>query len=382
VITKGFADPQAERAFRRAYELSTQIDGSGAHFPVVFGLAVMLEISGQYPRAQQLMERHLPEQERCGAFLLEARDLLACSRFHQGSFRDALEHGEKGALAYSPDHHSVISAALGEDPGIDCHTWAALSLWFLGYPDRALAEGRLAVSLAQDPSRSYSLANAQSQLAILHQLRQEELATLEWASQTIALAGQQGYPYRVAVGKVLRGWAMARLGAYDEGTRDIQDGMNRCSEVGAEIDRPYYLALLAEAHLLAGRPAEAAAVLDLGLACASATPKFFYIAELFRLRGIAAFRCSQPLDIVEGWLNRALDAAASQAALSLELRAAVSLADLCAELAQDTQSERLGATYRRFTEGFETPDLRDATKCLRSHTDREYLAGGAPSKGS
>ncbi len=367
VITKGFADPEAEQTFRRAYELSTQLDGPSAHFPVVFGLAVMLEIRGQYPKAQKLMELHLPDQSGCDGFPLEARDLLACSRFHQGFFKDSLEHGEKGAEAYSPDRHSVISAALGEDPGIDCHTWAALSLWFLGHPDRALAECRLAVSLANEPSRLYSLANAKSQLATLHQLRQEEAATLDWANQTIALASQQGYPYRCAVGQVLRGWAMARLGEWDEGTRNLQEGMNRCSAVGAEIDRPYHLALLAEAHLLAGRPAEAAAALDLGLECASSTPRFFYIAELYRLRGIAAIRCRQSLDTAEGWLRRAIDVAASQAALSLELRAAMSLADLRRQDGRgDSITGQLAEVFARFSEGFETDDLRRAARHVRS----------------
>jgi DNA-binding winged helix-turn-helix (wHTH) protein/predicted ATPase len=366
VITKGFADPEAEHAFRRAYDLSTRLDGSSAHFPVVFGLAVMLEIRGQYPKAQQLMERHLPEQERCGGFFLEARDLLACSRFHQGAFKDALEHGEKGARAYSPEHHSVISATLGEDPGIDCHTWAALSLWFLGYPDRALAEGRRAVSLAKDPSRLYSLANAQTQLAILHQLRQEEAAAIEWADQAIALAGQQGYPYRYAVGQVLRGWALARMGACEDGIRVLQEGMNGCAAVGAELDRPYHLALLAEAHLIAGRPAEAAAALDLALARASATPAFFYTAELNRLRGIAATQCRQSADVAEQWFFRALETAASQAALSLELRSVLSLARLWVQAGrEDSGRERLAEVYAQFTEGFETPDLRQAAECLQ-----------------
>jgi DNA-binding winged helix-turn-helix (wHTH) protein/predicted ATPase len=371
VITRGFADPEAEHAFRRAYELSTQLDGPSVNFPVVFGLAVMLEIRGQYPKAQQLMERHLAGQERCGGFLLEARDLLACSRFHQGSFKDALEHGEEGARAYSPDHHSIISAALGEDPGIDCHTWAALSLWFLGYPDRALTAGRLAVSLARDPSRLYSLANAQSQLAMLHQLRQEPAATLEWANQTITLASQQGYPSRRAAAQVLRGWALTRLGEVQDGTRVIQEGMNGCAAAGAELDRPYHLALLAEAHLIAGRPAEAAAVLDLALAHTSDTPNFFYAAELYRLRGVAAgsLTLSRPeaSRAAGHWICRALEVTALQGALSLELRSSLSLAELCNQTAQaDSARERMAKVHARFTEGFETPDLRKAADFLRS----------------
>jgi adenylate cyclase len=252
---------------------------------------------------------------------------------------------------------------LGEDPGIDCHAWAALSLWFLGYPDRALAQARLAVSLAKDPSRSYSLATTQSQLAVLHQLRQEQTATLEWANETIALARQQGYAYRGAVAQVLRGWALARMGQHEEGTRVLQEGMNGCAAMGAELDRPYYLALLAESRLIAGRPAEAAATLEDGLKLAAGTPNFFYTAELCRLRGIAAAQCREPVQIAERWLLRAIDVAASQGALSLELRAALSLAELAPPSAQqDVARARLTEILDRFTEGLDTPDLLQAVK--------------------
>jgi tetratricopeptide (TPR) repeat protein len=367
VVTKGFADSEAERAFRRAYELSARFGGCAAHFPVVFGLAVMLEVRGQYPRAQELMERHLPEQERRSEFLPEARDLLACSRFHQGAFADALEYGEQGARAYSPEYHSPVSAALGEDPGIDCHTWVALALWFLGYPDRALARGRLAVSLCRDPSRLYSLAYAHTQLALVHQLRQEEEPALEWANEAVSLATRQGYPYRRAAGQVVRGWALARLGEFEKGIHELQEGLNGCAVAGAELDRPYHLALLAEAHLAAGRPAEAAAVLDTALALIEAAPAFFYAAEVYRLRGVAGFECREAPETAEQWLLRARAAARAQSALSLELRAALSLADLAAFRGEPGRGrEQLAEVYAHFTEGFDAPDLRLARRRLQA----------------
>jgi adenylate cyclase len=253
-----------------------------------------------------------------------------------------------------------VSAALGEDPGIGCRTWAALSLWFLGHPDRALTEARLAVSLAQDPSRSYSLANAEIQLAMVHQLRQEDEQVLEWAGQAVDLATRQGYPYRRAVAQVLRGWAMARRGACEPGIRELEDGIRGCAEVGAELDRPYHLALLAEAHLFAGRPDQAVTLLDEALALACAKPAFFYIAELHRLRGVAAERCGKNQTDVQPWIDRALEAASSQSALSLELRSALSLA----AFAPGAHRPLLADTYARFTEGFETPDLQEARQVL------------------
>jgi predicted ATPase len=149
-------------------------------------------------------------------------------------------------------------------------------------------------------------------LAFLHQLRQEETAALESADQTMTLARRQGYPYRLAVGQVLRGWALARMGQFDEGTRALQEGMNGCAAVGAELDRPYHLGLLAEVHLIAGRPAEAAA--------------------LNRLRGVAAVHCRQPFEVAEQWLTKAIETAISQSALAMELRSALTLSDLWTEL--------------------------------------------------
>ena len=61
----------------------------------------------------------------------------------------------------------------GEDPGISCHAWAGLALWFLGEPDEALTRLARAVALARDPAHGYSLACALSQAACLHQHRGE-----------------------------------------------------------------------------------------------------------------------------------------------------------------------------------------------------------------
>jgi hypothetical protein len=70
--------------------------------------------------------------------------------------------------------------------------WLALSLWLLGYPDRALAQSQASWTLAQELAHPYSLAAAQILLAWLHQFRQEAQAAYDRAAST-ALATQQGF---------------------------------------------------------------------------------------------------------------------------------------------------------------------------------------------
>ena len=147
---------------------------------------------------------------------LESSELLACNLFHQGSFARALEYAERGVALFesggAPGGYTTFPATLGDNAGVSCHDWAGLALWFLGRPDRALARATRALELARDPSRAYSLATARAQMAVVHQCRREPEAALEWAEATIAAAQQLGYVYREAMGRVLRGWALALLG--------------------------------------------------------------------------------------------------------------------------------------------------------------------------
>ena len=148
--------------------------------------------------------------------------------------------------------YSTFPATLGDNAGVSCHDWAGLALWFLGYPDRALARAIRALDLARDPSRAYSLATARAQIAVVHQCRREPEAAIAWADATIAAAQDLGYSYREAMGRVLRGWALSALGDTDQGIREITEGLAASRATGARMDDPHYLALLAESQLRAG----------------------------------------------------------------------------------------------------------------------------------
>ena len=67
----------------------------------------------------------------------------------------------------------------------------------------------------------------------------------------------------------------------------------------------------------------------------------------------------------EACFHKAIDVARQQKAKSLELRAATSLARLWHQQGKTTEAYQLLAEiYGWFTEGFETPDLKDAQALL------------------
>jgi predicted ATPase len=92
----------------------------------------------------------------------------------------------------------------------------------------------------------------------------------------------------------------------------------------------------------------------------------YWEAEVHRLRGVLLLRQpGTPQAEAEPWLQRALDVARRQEAKSLELRAAMSLARLWQQQGKDAEAhELLTPIYSWFTEGFDTPDLREAKALL------------------
>ena len=130
--------------------------------------------------------------------------------------------------------------------------------------------------------------------AWLHQLRREGQAAHERAAAVIALATEQGFPFWGAWGTILRGWALAEQGQRAEGMAQMRQGIAAWRATGAELQRPYYLALLAEASGQAGQAAEGLRVLAEALAAVHNTGERQHEAELYRLQGELLLEAGRP----------------------------------------------------------------------------------------
>ena len=103
------------------------------------------------------------------------------------------------------------------------------------------------------------------------------------------------------------------------------------------------------------------------LARSESSEERWWIAELLRVKGELVLLENGPeaAAAAEDHFRKALDWARRQGALSWELRAATSLARMWRDQARIREArELLGSTYDRFTEGFETADLKTAKQLL------------------
>jgi len=180
----------------------------------------------------------------------------------------------------------------------------------------------------------------------------------------MALSTEHGFTHFLAMGTVLWGWALAEQG--EEGTDQIRQGMAAWRAVGAELARPYYLALLAEACAKGGQVEEGLSAVAEALATVHKTGERFYEAELYRLQGeLSLARSTRQTAEAEACFHQALDVARHQQAKSLELRTAMSLSRLWQRQGKRHEArELLAEIYGWFTEGFDTVDLLEAKALL------------------
>jgi class 3 adenylate cyclase/predicted ATPase len=370
--TRGFSSPEVQATYTRARELCQQAGETRQLFPVLFGLWTFHLVRGELLAARELGEQllGLAQREHDPALLMEAYWALGGTCFHLGEFGAAQAHLAQGMTLYGAQRHSSISRD-GTEQGVLSLTYEARVLWHLGYPDRALQKSEAARTLAHEQSYPVNVAGALAFAAELHQLRGERARTQEWAAAALTLAREYGFPAWLGPGAILQGWALAEQGQVEEGMSQIRHGLATYEAIGAELVRPYYLALLAEAYGQTGQVEEGLTALGEALRVVDNTGERFYEAELYRLKGELTLQSqvqgpkSQFEEEAERYYVKAIEIARHQQAKSLELRAVMSLARLWQRQGKrDEARQLLAEIYGWFTEGFDTKDLQEAKALL------------------
>jgi predicted ATPase len=175
----------------------------------------------------------------------------------------------------------------------------------------------------------------------------------------------------LAFGTILRGWALTAQGEGANGIAQIHQGLAAYRDTGSEVHRPYFLSMMAEAYGNEGQPEKGLTVIVEAMAIVEKTGERHWVAELYRSKGeLLLMNQGQKMGEAEECFRKALDAARSQCAKSLELRAAMSLSRLWQQQGKQEEAYKLlSEIYNWFTEGFDTADLKNAKALLEELLD-------------
>ena len=368
IATKGYGAAEVGETYTDARQRCTYLEDPYQLFPVLRGLwnyyTVRAELQTAHALGQQLLAlaRHVQDP----ALFVAAHRAFGTSLFLQGAAAEAHTHLAQGLALYDLQQHRAYALLYGEDAGVVCGSHDAWALWVLGYPAQGLARSHEMVTLARQRAYPFSLGYALFFAAMLHQFRREVPAVQEHAEATISLATDQGFPHWMAVGVLMRGWALAHQGQAQEGIAQLRQGVRAWRATGAELRLPFDLARLAEAYAIMGQSEAGLTAVAEALMFADKTGERWYEPELYRLKGELLLQ--QSLDNqaeAETCFHHALEIAHNQQAKSFELRTATSLAMLWQQQGKRQEAhDLLAPIYGWFTEGFDTADLKDAKALL------------------
>ncbi len=278
----GQSAPETGEAFQRAQSLSLHAGDIAQRFLVLAGLRRFYGGLGEVHLARDVAQQMLTlaEQSQDSAFLLEANQSLANVAFWSGEFPTARGFAEGGLFFHDPQHHRFLALQSGIDPGIGCYNFAAITMWFLGYPDQALERSARALAWGRKLGHPYSQAFSLIFAAFLHYHRREGRQVQEHATPLLALATEHGFALPEFWGTMFQGWALTAQRQFEEGLSLLRSLAQR--------QLPPFLGLLlfvmgADALRIAGEAEEGLHFLEKGAAAIIHQPS--WEAELYRLKG-------------------------------------------------------------------------------------------------
>jgi predicted ATPase/DNA-binding winged helix-turn-helix (wHTH) protein len=327
---------------------------------------------GECSVAQSLAERfwHIAANMRDPAAVFAANQLMGQSLHLIGDQREARSCFERVLELYAMSNVKREAIWFHSDLRVLARAMLARALWLQGFLDQASDHARLVLqeALAADQKLSlwWALRFAVCPIALF-------AGDIVAAEQAVAmlrdLAAEQNAMFWTVMGRCLEGKLMIQRGDFATGSAQLRAALKIGEQTGWVIWHPDLLGTLAEALAGLGRHTEALATVEKALACVDRDGERWNVAELLRIKGELLLQDAgnQSITAAEDFFHEAIKVARQQSALFWELRGAMSLARMRVGQGRPNDARVfLAPVYDKFTEGFETADLRAAQALLQS----------------
>jgi class 3 adenylate cyclase/predicted ATPase len=378
IATKGYAALEVRDSFDRARELCGRVGPTPELFHVLWGLAAFYLIRAELSAALELAQECLAQAERDSDdhHLLEAHSWVGTIAFYMADMRAAERHFDAALAIYDAERHHLHSVEYGLDPAVLCMVHVMWMRWLGGRGGQALVDEQETLARARRLAHPLSVVHTLNFAAVHRQFRRQPQEAQRFVDEEMAISTEHQFPHYVAYATILGGWARATRGDPPGGIEQILEGLAARRATGAELARPLFLTLLAEAHRADGDPEAATSVLEEAEAVIERTEERWWEPEVHRLRGEllvdAASSDATDAKVEEAGMlfRRALDLARGRSSNALELRAATSLLRLAQREGSSDVSEGRELVARALGEVGVESDGVDAQEAARLLAER------------
>jgi adenylate cyclase len=263
-VVYGYGAPESRCVYDLARDLCQRLGEAPELFTALAGLARHYGVSGDVETGLALAEQLLAIAQKSGdhGWLLEACRHMGGVVLDLGRLQEARAFLERGVALYDLAEHEHYAYRFGHDPAVTCLSYLSLTLWLLGYPDRAERQSQALKSLMQSMTHPSSLAYAHAHLALLACIRRDAQAARDHAEAAIRLGQLHGLPMWSAMATALRGWALTQRGEVAEGLAQLEEGAALWQDRGFQHFMAIFLSLQVEPCLETQKLERAAAALS------------------------------------------------------------------------------------------------------------------------
>jgi len=366
MYTRGHSE-QIRAAIERALVLAETLDDRPHQLRLLAGLNLFLNRLGDLRGSLAAAERGstIARETADADGLIWAEWMLGISHYLEGHQASAQLHCVRG-LTLASERSGFNGNYFGCDHRIRALVALARVLWLRGFSDRALVTAQRVIDEASSQKQPISICVSLMYCTSVFLWTGDLTSAADFIEKLIAYSGRYSMePYRAA-GIALQGELAVARGTAPTGVQLLKRALEIMRAEQYQVVVTTFIGALAEGLRVSGQLEEALFTIGRAIAQATSTGARFELPELLRIKALI-HTAQHDRELAISSLREALAVAREQSALALELRAAMALARLLSERGQPERARHdLAFVFNRFTEGFQTKDLKEARALLAS----------------
>jgi class 3 adenylate cyclase/tetratricopeptide (TPR) repeat protein len=370
-VSRDWSTGETGAAYERARELCERLRKTSRMFRILLGQAVFYQGRGEQLRAYDiaLQVHDLARRSNDPDLLLRAGWLTGVTLYYLGDLVAAHDHLAE-ALRLGWD--GSVESHGRQNARIDCLSVDAEVIWMLGYPDQSKKMGAEALALARASGRPYDLALALAHAHMLSFFRRDYEQAIKFAEEGLEFCASKNFGFL----ETALAWSRDNTRIFMGAEHDIEVPRRAFAayhEVGTQLHLPVNYTFLAQCFGILGRPDLGLESIGAAIPAIESTGQRNWEPETWRVKGDLIMQQVAAGSVpfieareAEGYIRKAIEVARYRQSKLFELRAVMSLARLLKHASKSTEARALlTGTYNWFTEGFDSPDLKQASLVLQ-----------------
>jgi predicted ATPase/DNA-binding winged helix-turn-helix (wHTH) protein len=359
------ADSDVRRAWTTVLALAEKIGDTDYQLRALWGLWVVNIKRAEFRDALALAEHfhHVASTSTNTVDALIGERIIGLAYFYLGDPATARLHLERMLSSYiAPADRSHILRYEFDQGSVAGAVLSAI-LWLQGYADQAKRMIKItvdeAIAIGHPTSEAYVLVHACAVALLIGELSEAEQLVARFFDR-ISLHGLVVW---TPFARAFQGVLFIKQGNSVDGSRILEAAIREFPENSFHLYHTFFIGELAEGLGRSGERAKGLMIIDEAIDQSDRSEERWYISELLRIKGaiILGGEGSNAADESERQFLTSLEWARRQGLLAWELRTATSLAQSWREQGRRTNGlELVKPIYDRFTEGFDTFDLKRA----------------------